>query len=410
MDLHTFDQICAHLHDPSKRAVMEEHLRELGDAADALDRCRAFLEATSEPGSQFHAATILGSTALKRWAGFPPDAQAQLRLFFLSFVLERAAALPAFVRAKLLQMFAVLWKRATLEDADGYAGAFEHVKQLVASDDVAPQLVGLHALNALVEEYSTSRSTALGLPLEFHREARLRFERSLLPEVFALSLARLQAVVGSLQQQQQQQQQQQDDTGQLIHACLRLSVEVLNWTFGIEGAMATSSMNSLCAGLSPGPTMFRPGPSWRGVLVESEILPLAFSMYEVVRTSSSGGGGGSSGDSGGGGGSSGNSELAHLARQMLIQLASVSGNVYASDAQRATTCRSLFVAIMHGIVAKYHGHLLAAGEAAAAAASASAAAAAASAGGAAAAAAAAAAGGGGGCTRRRSWWRRPRTN
>ena len=283
-----FVAICGQLQSPAHREAAEHALSEFADSPSSMDDCQQVLLTVADPTARWQAASIIGGEGLRRWTSLGDDGGSELCMFFLRYALEQYQSTPPFVRAKLLQMLAVLWKRGAL-DGEGqsqgraYDALFAQVKEAVVANEHEAQVVGMEALRALVEEYSTSKSSVLGLSLEFHRAVRRRFERRYILDVFTLAIGRTHALVASLQGGGAQQPD--DAPYELLGTCLRLLVEILSWRFGADAYTSGDMGGMVCvaSGAVIRAPMFRPGAAWREILLNDTLLPLAFDLYGIVQ-------------------------------------------------------------------------------------------------------------------------------
>ncbi|KAH9560099.1 hypothetical protein CY35_06G089400 [Sphagnum magellanicum] len=196
----------------------------------------------------------------------------------------------------------------------------------------AAQRSGLALLEALVSEFSPSTASAMGLPAEFHEHCRASLELDYLQQFYtwaqeaAITAAEkaLQGVGGTLD----------------VNVCaagLRLMSQLLNWEFqgtlvrGANGvvvvgkqkvnAFASSIGREGSAAKRPGDhaCLVQPGPGWYDVLLEGNRVGWILELYARVRQ--------------GGLGSSSwmDSPLAVSARQLIVQLCSLNGNIFPSD-------------------------------------------------------------------------------
>ena len=286
MDL--FVAICGQLQSPAHREAAEHALSEFAASPSSMDDCQQVLLTVADPTARWQAASIIGGEGLRRWTSLGDDGGSELCMFFLRYALEQYQSTPPFVRAKLLQMLAVLWKRGAL-DGEGqsqgraYDALFAQVKEAVVANEHEAQVVGMEALRALVEEYSTSKSSVLGLSLEFHRAVRRRFERRYILDVFTLAIGRTHALVASMQSGGAQQPD--DAQYELLGTCLRLLVEILSWRFGADAYTSGDMGGMVCvaSGAVIRAPMFRPGAAWREILLNDTLLPLAFDLYGIVQ-------------------------------------------------------------------------------------------------------------------------------
>jgi len=185
-----------------------------------------------------------------------------------------------------------------------------------------------HFLSILLGEVAgTSSSGAISyhLSLEFHRRIHAAFE-SLgdLNQTLRLSMSALGGVVHTLTNNHAAATPTgtADATTASIHsvacAIVSLTMDVLSWEFGHGGRWDTSKSVSSFA---TGTTLLRPPVTWRDHLIQPDFLGAIFRVYMVVRVSFG--------------------ELSHKLRQLLLQLSSVTGDIFTSQDERAAYAKFL---------------------------------------------------------------------
>lgn len=80
------------------------------------------------------------------------------------------------VRNKLLQVVAVFWKRGWLEEtAEAKLGFLKQIQSLLQSSG-GTQLMGIHLVSELLQQFSATKSATISMPLQFHRSCREAFK------------------------------------------------------------------------------------------------------------------------------------------------------------------------------------------------------------------------------------------
>ena len=106
--------------------------------------------------------------------------------------LGRQASLESYVLTQLLQTVAVLWKCGWAAEAAAAKEAFfAQAGALAQSQDRGQQLVAARLLFAVLSEFSATKSTAIGVPVEFHHMAHQGLQRHGLKEVLGLGVGML---------------------------------------------------------------------------------------------------------------------------------------------------------------------------------------------------------------------------
>ncbi|RLN72176.1 hypothetical protein BBJ28_00011222 [Nothophytophthora sp. Chile5] len=213
---------------------------------------------------------------------------------------------------------------------------------LQPSDVIAHRLLAAKWLLAFVTEFSSaSRASNMLQPVEFHTKSRRALEKSGgLKEIVALAVPLLEDSIRSTTTACG------DGAGdvpteqlELLEAAFRLCVELLNWQFedprtgNLTWSLRTSG-NEDETGNKP---VLTPQASWRPVLVRPELIHSAFNTYAFFRNVVAK-----------------NETLLHLARQFLIQLASLQGPIFERKTEQVQFLAELF----RGVVTVVHNPFL----------------------------------------------------
>ncbi|XP_046738110.1 exportin-4-like isoform X2 [Diprion similis] len=224
-----------------------------------------------------------------------------LRQYLLHYIISKPQLAP-FVRERILQVIAIMVKRGSVEDLGRDRGQIlNEVEGLIMSGDSRRQLLGCSIISALMQEYATTvKSSDVGLAWEVHFKAKKQFEISDLKRIFKFCFGALGELTKS---------EIQEALLPLIKHLLSITEGVLVWGYvsphlpkrliGVfESAYESDSSPAL-----------RLGPMWRDVILDPSVLDLFFTLYWKVRT---------------------NPQLAHHARNCLVQLATLNGLVMES--------------------------------------------------------------------------------
>ena len=330
-------------------ANIEVHLKQFHDAsvgvndAATKDRAEAFLQAfVSQPYAQavalaiitekhgnakvptfpaqtkFRAVNALRKIVLKNWETTPVTSRLSLRsqLFGLAVDTDFAARTEQFVVRQLLQFVAVMYKRGWFdgqgEPSPPHLDLLQRVKALFARAG-EQQLRGAQFVGMVIEEFATSHSVAIGLSVDFHKRCANSFKEAALPELFTVALRFLAA-----SQQSNPTPNDHQVSVQMTVETLKIVNATLGWDFEDKlGRFETSHHADGRASSSQHlkAAMVRPGYKWQSLLFNPQIFQVllkaatpnaAVTSYALKRQH-------------------------HLARQCLIQMASLDGKMYKLD-------------------------------------------------------------------------------
>ncbi|KAG7382579.1 Exportin-4 [Phytophthora pseudosyringae] len=324
-------------------AVLEHFKRSPSALADAMMLLR---NGHTPPVVQFHCVATLREVTLQRWPLLPLPDKSQAMDFLMQLLLERGAALPRFVAAATLQTAVLLVKRGWLDRLESERAAVlqQMGAMLQPGNDIAHRLLAAKWLLAFATEFSSaSRASNMLQPVEFHTKSRRTLEKSGgLKDIVALAVPLLEdsirstttacgdaGVAGDVPAEQLE----------LLDAAFRLCVELLNWQF--EDPRAGNLTWSLSASANDDDTgnrpVLTPQASWRPILVRPDLIHSAFNTYAFFRNVAAK-----------------NDTLLHLARQFLIQLASLQGPIF----ERKTEQVQFLGEIFRGVVTVVHNPFL----------------------------------------------------
>lgn len=206
---------------------------------------------------------------------------------------------------------------------------FLSLKQLVQMDSDNAQVLGMALANALVDQFSNTKSTTIGLTWEHHYKCKVWFEDSTLLPLFQLTMTKLHEFVSHVQHLP-------DNIPPILVEMMVLLEKILHWDF--ESTNTTPILPGTFAKESDLDDFDREdGPSsvkktytlfpkqWQPVVGSSEVLWLFFMTYALVQDEDA---------------------LGHRCRQCLIQLAGFQHDFFDNNAE---LIKSYATTLVHGI-------------------------------------------------------------
>ncbi|CAI5730266.1 unnamed protein product [Hyaloperonospora brassicae] len=343
-------------------SVLNHFKRSPSALVDALTLLRA---GHTPPVVQFHCIATLRDVLLQRWTRLTHADKSQALDFLMHLLLERGALLSRFVAAAALQTTVLLVKRGWLDRLEAEQTALLHQMGGMLQDStcgesasnsgdsgggggssfraaIGHRVLAAKWLLAFVTEFSSaSRASNMLQPVEFHTKSRRALEKSgglttiaglaisLLEDSIRSTTSACHGAAGEVPVEQVE----------LLETAFRLCVELLNWQ--VEDARAGNLTWSLRASANDGETGNRPAltpqASWRPILVRLDLIHSAFNTYAFFRNVAAK-----------------NETLLHLARQFLIQLASLQGPIF----ERKTEQVQFLGEIFRGVVTVVHNPFL----------------------------------------------------
>lgn len=236
-----------------------------------------------------------------------------------------------YVLRQVLQAVAVLWKRGWLEEPDSNKRDFFGNVASLTEGSLPHRLLAAKLFTALVEEFGSTKFSAMGMTLEFHNQSRASFQESGLPEVFAGAFSLLSGMAPGLCDAVAAAAPPiatglpdgivGDDVVDITGTALSVLVECLSWDFtrnshGTGGSAAAAKSTSVTDYSS---WVLRPGPTWREPLLGAGLPALLSSLYGSTRMLYA-------------------TNVGRLCRRLIVQLSCLQGDVFADDGQRAAYC------------------------------------------------------------------------
>ncbi|KAG6541019.1 hypothetical protein Mapa_017592 [Marchantia paleacea] len=327
------EQACSGLQQvPNNRAAAEATLLAFRRSSHPVQACQYILEHSHLATARFQAAATMQEAAVREWTLLSAEDKNSLRTYCLHYVMARAEAGEAFVQSKVLAVAAVLLKRGWLDSvATEKESFFNEVRVAVlGTHGPAAQRSGIALLESLVSEFSPSTASAMGLPAEFHEHCRASLELDYLQQFYSWAQ---DAAVSSAERAFQGVGTPLDVN--VCSAALHLMSQILNWEF--QGTLVRGPNGSIVVGKNrsnaftssmgresikrPGEhaSVVQPGPAWLDILLPPNRVGWVLELYARIRQGGLGGSGWI------------DSPLAVSARQLIVQLCSLSGSIFPVD-------------------------------------------------------------------------------
>uniref|UniRef100_A0A8V0XHR7 Exportin-4 n=1 Tax=Gallus gallus TaxID=9031 RepID=A0A8V0XHR7_CHICK len=260
--------------------------------------CKHILETSKVDYVLFQAATAIMEAVVREWILLEKTSIESLRTFLLTYVLQRPN-LQKYVREQILLAVAVIVKRGSLDKSIDCKSIFHEVSQLISSGNPTVQTLACSILTALLSEFSSSSKTSnIGLSMEFHGNCKRIFQEDDLRQIFMLTVEVLQEF--------SRRENLNAQMSSVFQRYLALANQVLSWNFLPPNlgrhyiAMFESSQN----------VMLKPTESWRETLLDSRVMELFFTVHRKIRE---------------------DTDMAQDSLQCLAQLASLHGSVFPDE-------------------------------------------------------------------------------
>lgn len=280
--------------------------------------CKHILETSKVDYVLFQAATAIMEAVVREWILLEKASIESLRTFLLTYVLQRPN-LQKYVREQMLLAVAVIVKRGSLDKSTNCKGIFHEVSQLISSGNPTVQTLACSILTALLSEFSSSSKTSnIGLSMEFHGSCKRIFQEEDLRQIFMLTMEVLQEFSS--------RENLNAQMSSVFQRYLALANQVLSWNFLPPNlgrhymAMLESTQN----------VMLKPTEGWREALLDTRAMDLFFSVHRKIRE---------------------DSDMAQDSLQCLAQLASMHGPIFPDESAQV----SYLAHLVEGLLSMING-------------------------------------------------------
>nr|XP_023018498.1 exportin-4-like [Leptinotarsa decemlineata] len=280
--------------------------------------CREILEKSENQYVMFEAAEVLRGAIIREWAFLLDSDKSSLRQYLLQYVTTKE--LPSFVRERILQVIAIMVKRASIDDSGRERSSIlQEVENLIVNAEPNKKILGCNIISNLMQEYATTiKSTDVGLPWEVHFKAKKQFEATDLKRIFQFCVYLLSEVVKN-------DPPYSPEFIDLVGHLLKITEKVLTW--GYVSPILPKRLIGIYESVfeSDAAPSLKLTESWSEIILNPELLPLMFQIYWKVRDSD---------------------HLAHHSMACLVQFATLSGGVIASDESRKEYLNSYLMSFL----------------------------------------------------------------
>uniref|UniRef100_A0A8C6S5G6 Exportin-4 n=1 Tax=Neogobius melanostomus TaxID=47308 RepID=A0A8C6S5G6_9GOBI len=259
--------------------------------------CKHILETSKVDYVLFQAATALMEAVVREWILLEKSSIESLRAFLLTYVLQRPN-LQKYVREQILLAVAVIVKRGSLDKSISCKSVLHEVGQLISSGNPAAQTLACSILMALLSEFSSSSKTSsIGLSMEFHGSCKRLFQEDALRQVFVMTMEVLQEF--------SRRENLSAHMSSVFQRWLALANQVLSWNF-----LPPNHILSLRKNVN-----LKPTESWREALLDTRVMDLFFTVHRKIRE---------------------DSDMSQDSLQCLAQLASMHGPVFPDESAQVS--------------------------------------------------------------------------
>lgn len=239
--------------------------------------CREIFEKSKCDLLIFEAADTLRRSIVSEWAQLQSEDRVLLRQYLLSYCIDRD--LPSFIRAKILQVVAIMIKRSSIIDNGAERlRLMTEMSSMITTGHMRQQYLGCKILYAIMQEFLiTIKSDDIGLTFEEHFRAKKLFELSELKRIFVMIFQAAEKIACNI-----------DDLSQMEHVQLlgeyiTLAETVLMWGY-VSPLLPNRLINALEMNSKMDQTpALRLSAQWAPVILDPKVLEVFFGIYWKVR-------------------------------------------------------------------------------------------------------------------------------
>uniref|UniRef100_A0A3P9MVK9 Exportin-4 n=1 Tax=Poecilia reticulata TaxID=8081 RepID=A0A3P9MVK9_POERE len=269
--------------------------------------CKHILETSKVDYVLFQAATAVMEAVVREWILLEKTSIESLRAFLLTYVLQRPN-LQKYVREQILLAVAVIVKRGSLDKSINCKGIFHEVGQLISSGNPTVQTLACSILTALLSEFSSSSKTSsIGLSMEFHGNCKRLFQEDGLRQIFMLTMEVLQEF--------SRRENLNAQMSCVFQRYLALANQVLSWNFLPPNHILSLGRHYIAMFEATQNVTLKPTESWREALLDTRVMDLFFSIHRKIRE---------------------DSDMAQDSLQCLAQLASMHGPIFPDESAQVS--------------------------------------------------------------------------
>lgn len=246
------------------RDQAEQFLVSFRSSSSPYSIAKHVLDKSMDSSAQFHAVAAYREGLLREWGLLDPRQIEGLRMELFTFATNRGSSLAPFVANQLLQCICVIFKRDFLRNPQLLASTLlAQLSQLMASSQPSQRVLAVSLCAALINEFSSSHSSSIGVNIQFHDNCHEQFEKLCLPSLTSLLLSTLQSQVSSKEDK-------------FLASLSQALQAVLNWDFTEDKPHSWTKEDT--GKLSP-----PPDSSWQSVFFGPLLDMLATLQSEEIR-------------------------------------------------------------------------------------------------------------------------------
>ncbi|CEG79285.1 hypothetical protein RMATCC62417_13770 [Rhizopus microsporus] len=189
---------------------------------------------------QFQVTLAIGDVAVREYSLYDLPYLSQLKHYLLDYCLQRPN-LMKYVREQLVLAAALITKRSLFDNRfDDSDTILLHITELISMEAENARILGLAFANALMDQFSNTKATTIGLTWEHHHKCKLFFETSVLLPLLQQVLGKLHAFIS-----QCPKSIDMDPPAELVEMIVLIE-KILHWEFVLDSRTHLDAFGVSC--------------------------------------------------------------------------------------------------------------------------------------------------------------------
>lgn len=238
--------------------------------------CREIFENSTCDLLIFEAADTLKRSVVAEWNVLEDENKLLLRQYLLNYSINRD--IPTFIRAKILQVVAIMIKRSSMIDAGTErTQILEEMAQMIKFGDLRQKYVACRIIYVIMQEFLTTiKSDDTGLTFEEHFKAKKLFELSDLKKIFIMIFEAAEHLLTILDLTN-------TEHAHLLLEYITITELILLWGF-VSPLLPKRLINALEMSnkIDQSPSL-RLSAQWEAIMLNPKLTEIYFSIYWKVR-------------------------------------------------------------------------------------------------------------------------------
>lgn len=238
--------------------------------------CREIFEKSRCDLLLFEAADTLKRSIIVEWNSLADEDRLLLRQYLLQHCLTHE--MPSFVRAKILQVVAIMIKRASIRDSGAECvQILEEMYQMIRLGDASQKFTASRIVYTIMQEFVTTvKSDDTGLTFEEHFKAMKLFEQTDLKKIFVVIFESCQSLLATLDPASN------PDQVPLLLEYVSISEMILLWGY-VSPLLPKRLINALEINKIDQSPSLRLAVQWEPIMTNPNLVENFFNLYWKVR-------------------------------------------------------------------------------------------------------------------------------